>query len=61
MVDNVLVYSKAITAIVAPVVTALLFRVFAFLGIEITADIQNAVILLLTGFFVYLIPNRKAK
>lgn len=59
--DNVLQYSKAIVAIVAPVVTALLLKLLTTLGIEMTADIQNAIILLLTGFFVWLIPNVNPK
>lgn len=59
MIDDALKYSKAIVAIVAPVVTALLLRVLTTLGIEMTPDIQNSIIVLLTGFFVYLIPNKK--
>ena len=59
--DNILVYAKAITAIVAPIVTALLLKVLTSLGIEMTPDIQNSIIVLLTGVFVYLIPNKEAK
>lgn len=58
--DNVLQYSKAIVAIVAPIVTALLLRLLNTLGIEMTVEIQNAIIVLLTGFFVWLIPNKQA-
>lgn len=60
MIDNALVYAKAITAIVAPIVTSLLLRLLTTLGVDMTPEIQDAIVLILTGFFVYLIPNKKA-
>lgn len=55
--DNLLPYSKAIVAVVAPLATALVLKLFTLVGVEFTADVSNAVIVLLTGFFVWLIPN----
>lgn len=59
MIDTLQQYNKALVAIIAPIVIALVMKLFSLIGVEFTADISNAIVVLLTGVFVYLIPNKK--
>lgn len=58
--DNVLQYSKFIAAIVTPLVVALLVRIFNVFGAEFTQDVATAVSVVVTGFFVWLVPNKES-
>jgi len=59
MIDYITQYNKAIVALLSPLLISLVLKIFNLLGIEFTQDIANSITILLTGFFVYLIPNRK--
>lgn len=60
MLDTIQQYNKALAAIIAPIIIALAMRLFNAIGVEFTADVANAIVILVTGLAVWAIPNKQA-
>lgn len=57
---DLLQYRKAIVAVLSPIITGLILKFFSLLGLEFTTDVSNAIVVILTGTLVYLVPNKAA-
>lgn len=51
-------YDKAITAGLAPAVATIIFYALGQYGVALSAEVQAAVITILTAALVYFVPNK---